>query len=182
MKTHTCRPQLVAQLVVRGLSAGAKRGVLTCGNLRFPCAIGRSGRRAGKREGDGATPVGSFALREAFYRPDRLMRPRTRLPLGPLRPVDGWCDDPDDRNYNRRVRHPYRASAERLWRTDHLYDLIVVMGHNDRPRVRGRGSAVFIHVAGPGLAPTAGCIALRRTDLVRLFARMSRDTVITIVA
>jgi L,D-peptidoglycan transpeptidase YkuD (ErfK/YbiS/YcfS/YnhG family) len=182
MKTHARRPQPVAQLVVRGLSAGATRAILTCGNLRFACALGRSGRRADKREGDGATPVGRFALREAFYRPDRLVRPRTRLPLRSLRPVDGWCDDPDDRNYNRRVRHPYPASAERLWRTDHLYDLVVVMGHNDRPRVRGRGSAVFIHVAGPGLAPTAGCIALRRADLLRLLARMSRDTVAMIIA
>jgi L,D-peptidoglycan transpeptidase YkuD (ErfK/YbiS/YcfS/YnhG family) len=181
MKTHTRRPQLASQLVVRGLSAGAKRGVLTCGNLRFPCALGRSGRRVEKREGDGSTPAGRFALREAFYRPDRLMRPRTHLPLGPFHPADGWCDDPDDRNYNRRVRHPYRASAEHLWRTDGLYDLVVVIGHNDWPRVRRRGSAVFIHVAAPGMAPTAGCIALRRPDLVRLIARMSRHTIITIL-
>jgi L,D-peptidoglycan transpeptidase YkuD (ErfK/YbiS/YcfS/YnhG family) len=99
-----------------------------------------------------------------------------------LRVNDGWCDDPNDRNYNRRVRHPYPASAEHLWRADHLYDLILVIGHNERPRVRGRGSAVFIHVAGPLLAPTAGCVALRRDDLMRLIERMSRSTILNVLA
>ncbi len=135
-----------------------------------------------KREGDGATPIGRFAVRQAFYRADRLKRPGTRLPLRPLRADDGWCDAPQDRNYNRYVRHPYRASAERLWRADHLYDLIVVIGHNDRPRVRGRGSAVFIHVAAPGLAPTAGCIALRLADLVRLVRRLSCGATLNVLA
>lgn len=155
--------------------------MVVCGPLRLPCALGRSGRRVGKHEGDGATPVGCFALRQAFYRADRLGRPRTSLPLVPLHRNDGWCDDQYDRNYNRNVRHPYPASAEHLWRSDHLYDLIVVMGHNDHPRVRGRGSAVFIHVAAAGLQPTEGCIALRRHDLVRLLARLSRGTKIKIL-
>jgi L,D-peptidoglycan transpeptidase YkuD (ErfK/YbiS/YcfS/YnhG family) len=95
-------------------------------------------------------------------------RPRARLPLRPIRPNDGWCDDPADRNYNRPVRHPYPASAERLWRQDHLYDVVVLLTHNVRPRVRGRGSAVFMHVARPGYAPTEGCIALRRGHLLAL--------------
>ncbi len=152
------------------------------GNLRLPCALGRSGRRALKREGDGATPQGSFALRAAFYRADRLCRPRTLLPLAPIRRLDGWCDDPQDRNYNRRIRHPYPASAEHLWRDDPLYDLIVVLGHNDRPRVRGRGSAVFLHVADAGLEPTAGCIALRLPDLLRVLERVSRATTMRVIA
>jgi L,D-peptidoglycan transpeptidase YkuD (ErfK/YbiS/YcfS/YnhG family) len=180
MKTQARSPQPARQLVVRGLSAGASQGVLTCGNLRLPCTLGRAGRRTDKREGDGATPVGRFALREVIYRPDRLMRPATRLPLAPMRADDGWCDDPQDRNYNRRVRHPYPASAERLWRDDHLYDLVVVLGHNQRPRVRGRGSAVFMHVAGPGLTPTAGCIALDRDDLLRVIARATPTSIITV--
>jgi len=182
MKTHTRRPRSTPQLVVRGLSAGASRGILACGSLRLPCVLGRAGRRADKREGDGATPVGSFALRQIIYRPDRLMRPATRLPLTPMRAGDGWCDDPKDRNYNRRVRHPYPASAERLWREDHVYDLVVVLGHNDLPRVRGRGSAVFLHVAGPGLTPTAGCIALRFADLLRLIQRATRGSIIRVSA
>ena len=182
MKTLKGRSKYVPQLVVRGRSNRDQRGVLTYGSLRLPCALGRSGRRTGKREGDGATPIGRFAVRQAFYRADRLRRPGTRVPLSPLRAHDGWCDDPKDRNYNRYVRHPYPASAEHLWRKDGLYDLVVVIGHNDRPRVRGRGSAVFLHVAGPGLAPTAGCIALRRADLERLMTRLRPGAVVTVMA
>lgn len=155
-------------LQVRALSMRATRGWAAIGRLRFPCALGRSGRRAIKREGDGATPVGAFAVRRAFYRPDRLLRPQTRLPLRSLDPRDGWCDAVGDRNYNRKVTHPYPASAEHMWRQDHLYDLVIVLDHNERPRVQGGGSAVFIHVARPGYEPTAGCIAFERHHLLRL--------------
>jgi L,D-peptidoglycan transpeptidase YkuD (ErfK/YbiS/YcfS/YnhG family) len=182
MKRHSSGPQVRSQLIVRALSPGAQRAILTCGGLRFPCALGRSGRRADKREGDGATPIGRFALRQVFYRPDRLMRPRTGLPIDALHPSDGWCDDPDDRNYNRFVSHPYPAVAEHLWREDHLYDLIVVLGYNEAPRVRGRGSAIFMHVASPGIKPTAGCVALTRPHLLRLIARLSSGATIKILA
>lgn len=107
-----------------------------------------------------------------LYRPDRVRRPLTRLPVRPIGPDDGWCDAASDRNYNRPVRLPYAASAERLWRADHLYDLVVVLGHNAVPRVRGRGSAIFVHVAGPGYSPTEGCIALRREHLLLLLQRV----------
>ena len=133
------------------------------------------------RQGDGATPVGCFRLLQVFYRADRVPRPRTGLPLRPMRRDDGWCDDPADRNYNRPVRHPYPASAEHLWRPDALYDLVIVLDHNDRPRVRGRGSAVFLHVAADGLAPTAGCVALRRRDLQKLLAHVEPGTAIHIL-
>src|SRR5262249_32628148 len=123
-----------------------------------------------KREGDGATPVGRFTIRQVLYRADRVGRPRGHLPARSLRFDDGWCDSPADRNYNRFVVHPYPASAERLWRDDALYDLIAVLGYNDRPRIRGRGSAIFLHVAQPGYGPTAGCIAVARSHLVRLLA------------
>lgn len=166
--------------VVRMLSPRATRGILAVGHLRFRCALGRSGTAASKREGDGATPRGSWPLRRALYRRDRLMRPRSGLALCAIRPADGWCDQPADRNYNRPVRLPYPASAEEMWRTDDLYDLVVVLGHNDRPRVRGRGSAIFLHVARAGLAPTAGCVALDRRDAVRLLALARRGDMIRI--
>ena len=140
----------------------------------MPCALGRSGRRALKREGDGATPIGHFLLERVLYRPDRSPRPRTGLPLRAIAPADGWCDAPADRNYNRSIRHPYPASAERLWRADGLYDVVVVLACNRRPRIRGRGSAIFIHVARPGFTPTEGCIALRRPDLLRLLATLKQ--------
>jgi L,D-peptidoglycan transpeptidase YkuD (ErfK/YbiS/YcfS/YnhG family) len=108
-------------------------------------------------------------------------RPRTPLPARPLRPSDGWCDEPRDRNYNRFVRHPYPASAERLWRQDCLYDLIVILAHNFRPRLRGGGSAIFLHVASPGYSPTAGCVALQRNHLMALIERSSIKTVLEIL-
>jgi L,D-peptidoglycan transpeptidase YkuD (ErfK/YbiS/YcfS/YnhG family) len=126
--------------------------------------------RALKREGDGATPRGLLRLREVFYRADRVARPCTRLPVRAIRPADGWCDADGDRNYNRPVLLPYQASAEAMWRTDGLYDLLGVLGHNDLPRRQGRGSCIFLHIAHEDLAPTAGCIALARKDLIKLLS------------
>jgi L,D-peptidoglycan transpeptidase YkuD (ErfK/YbiS/YcfS/YnhG family) len=130
-----------------------------------PCALGRSGARPDKREGDGATPIGCFLLRRAFYRADRIAPPRTGLPAMPLDPQLGWCDDPDDEAYNKLVRLPYAARHERLWRDDALYDLMAVIGYNDHPVEPGRGSAIFLHVARPDFAPTEGCVAMRLADL-----------------
>ena len=148
------------------------RGTLRFAGMQFPCALGRSGCRARKREGDGATPIGQWRVQRVLYRPDRVRRPRTPLPVRAIRTCDGWCDAPTDRNYNRPVRLPYPASAERLWREDELYDVVVVLGYNDCPRAKGRGSAIFMHLAKPGYAPTEGCIALTRPHLLRLLARL----------
>ena len=155
-------------------SAAARTGMLRLGGLTFPCALGRGGCRVLKREGDGATPVGRFLLRKVLYRPDRVPHPRTRLPVVRLGKDAGWCDAPEDRNYNRPVRLPYAARAERLWRADRLYDVLVVLDYNERPRVRHRGSAIFLHVAHTDLAPTDGCIALARAHLLRVLAHLKR--------
>lgn len=163
-------------LVIRGLSARATRGQIEIGPHRLSCALGRSGRRAVKREGDGATPIGLWRLRMVYYRADRLSRPRTQLLVCRIGHQDGWCDAPADRNYNRRVQRPYPASAENMWRDDGLYDLVVVLGYNDRPRRRGAGSAIFIHIARAGFEPTAGCVALRRGDLVKILRLLRRDS------
>jgi L,D-peptidoglycan transpeptidase YkuD (ErfK/YbiS/YcfS/YnhG family) len=98
------------------------------------------------------------------------------LPLRAISRNDGWCDEACDRNYNRSVRLPYRAHCEEMWRADGLYDLVVVVGYNDAPRIRGKGSAIFIHVAREGFKPTEGCVALTRADLIRLAARLNRAT------
>jgi L,D-peptidoglycan transpeptidase YkuD (ErfK/YbiS/YcfS/YnhG family) len=137
-----------------------------------PCALGHSGRRARKREGDGATPIGCWEVRQILYRPDRVSRPRSRFPVLPLRPAYGWCDAVGDRNYNRRIIHPYPESAERLWREDGLYDVLAVLSFNERPRIHGLGSAIFLHCAWPGYMPTAGCIAVKRELLLRLLERL----------
>lgn len=133
---------------------------------RLRCALGRSGISSDKSEGDGATPVGTFPFRRAFYRADRMAEPRTALDLRAIEADDGWCDDPASPHYNRPVRLPFAASHETLMREDGLYDIVVVLGHNDDPPVPGLGSAIFLHVAAPGYAPTEGCVALARDDLL----------------
>lgn len=147
-----------------------------------PAALGRGGIRALKREGDGGTPLGRFTVRQVLYRADRLGRPRALLPLRAIRSDDGWCEDPADRNYNRLVKLSPRSAADRLKRDDHLYDLVLVLGYNDRPRVKGRGSAIFMHLGRPGYAPTAGCIALSRHDLAMLLRQLRRDSQIVVLA
>ena len=147
------------------------------GTLSVPCALGRSGLSVRKREGDGATPIGTFALRGGYYRADRML-PLQGFKLKRLGPSDGWCDAPAHFFYNRHVRHPFAASAEHLWRDDHLYDVVIVIGHNDRPRRRGMGSAIFLHLARDGLQPTEGCIALKRTGMLKVVSRLRRHGVI----
>jgi L,D-peptidoglycan transpeptidase YkuD (ErfK/YbiS/YcfS/YnhG family) len=142
--------------------------------------LGRSGIKANKREGDGATPVGRYRVVRLWWRPDRLRRPRTLLPARPITAQDGWCEDPADRRYNRAIRISPDQPGDRLWRSDALYDLIIEIDHNRRPRVSGRGSAVFVHVARAELAPTAGCISLPVDTLKRLIARLGPKTTITI--
>jgi L,D-peptidoglycan transpeptidase YkuD (ErfK/YbiS/YcfS/YnhG family) len=151
------------------------RGHLMAGNHAFPVALGSSGIRADKREGNGGTPRGRFRLLRLWYRADRLPRPRSLLPIRRIHEDDGWCEDPRDRNYNRTVKRSPSSTADRLWRDDHLYDLIIELDHNTRPRVPYRGSAVFIHFARKDFTPTAGCVALKRGDLQKLLARLARD-------
>lgn len=141
-------------------------GFLAWQGKRYRCALGRGGVTTDKREGDGATPAGSFPLRRVLYRSGRLPRPATGLPVARLTPQDGWCDHPTDPSYNQQVRLPYEARCERLWRDDARYDVIVVLGYNDAPVVPGRGSAIFLHVAPRNYVPTEGCVALARADLL----------------
>ncbi len=144
------------------------RGLLRADGHIFPCAIGRGGVTQNKREGDGATPAGEFELRRVLYRADRIAAPITALELNPIGPGDGWCDAPGHPDYNHQVRFPFHASAERLRRADPVYDIIVVLGYNDDPVMDGAGSAIFMHIAKPNFAPTAGCVALRREDLLHV--------------
>jgi L,D-peptidoglycan transpeptidase YkuD (ErfK/YbiS/YcfS/YnhG family) len=166
MRVRRTRP-----IAVRPAPGKRSQGCLILAHGVRPAALGRSGIRALKREGDGGTPLGRFPIRQVLYRADRGPRPRTELPVRTIREDDGWCDDPSDRNYNRLIKLPSKRSAEGLKRTDHLYDLVLVLGYNDLPRVRGRGSAIFVHLARPGLTATDGCIALSRRDLLALLAQ-----------
>jgi len=160
-------------------------GKLRCGRLRWPaqttrCAIGWGGIKADKQEGDGVTPVGAFPLRRVFYRPDRLAKPLTELPVVPLTPHDGWCDTPTHPAYNTWIKRPFSARHERLWRTDSRYDVIVEVGYNDDPVVPHHGSAIFMHNAHPRYRPTAGCVALAQADLLALLRQCNERTKLSI--
>ncbi|QGM48014.1 L,D-transpeptidase family protein [Methylocystis heyeri] len=165
----------IARLLVSRIVCGSPhRGRLRCGTLTLPCAIGRAGVTGAKREGDGATPRGSFRLLFALFRPERFSRSQFSPPARILRRSDIWCDDADSFLYNRPLRGSSRLSHEELWRKDGLYDFIGVLDYNISPRVRGRGSAIFFHIATEELGATAGCVALRRRDMARLLPRLAK--------
>jgi L,D-peptidoglycan transpeptidase YkuD (ErfK/YbiS/YcfS/YnhG family) len=144
---------------------------LEFGAQMFRAALGRGGVRADKQEGDGATPTGLLPLRRVLYRADRVAIPRVAVPREPIAAEDGWCDDPGHADYNRQVRLPHPGHCEELWRTDGVYDVVGVLGWNDAPVERGRGSAIFLHVGRAGLPPTEGCVALPLAELRAVLER-----------
>jgi L,D-peptidoglycan transpeptidase YkuD (ErfK/YbiS/YcfS/YnhG family) len=148
----------------------------------LPAVFGKGGAvaAADKREGDGATPFGLWPVRAALLRPDRVPAPATRLPWRWLRPDDGWSDGAGDPDYNRPVRLPHRFSAETLWRDDHVYDVIIVLGHNDAPPVAPLGSAIFFHLVQPDRRPTEGCIAIEIAPMLRWLDRLAPGDAIQI--
>lgn len=173
-RRNRAKPSLpTSPITVISLPGG--RAFLRVGGLFLRCALGRSGVTARKREGDGATPAGRYRLLKLFYRRDRRARPTAQVPLGALRPNQGWCEAPRHGAYNRPLRLPSPAGHETMWRADHLYDLVGVLDWNIVPRASYRGSAIFLHLARPDYAPTEGCIALTPRDLSRLLARTGRN-------
>jgi L,D-peptidoglycan transpeptidase YkuD (ErfK/YbiS/YcfS/YnhG family) len=174
------RPVALRAIRVAPRAGARSLGWLTAGPVRIPVALGRGGVRSDKREGDRATPRGRFRPLRVWWRADRGPRPRTLLPVRRIGRADGWCEDPADRRYNRPIRAADGNPGDRLWRADHLYDLIVELDHNVRPRIAGRGSAIFVHVARPNFGETAGCVALTSISLRRLLARMGHKTRIEI--
>lgn len=174
------RRTFLRNIEVRTRPGRKSQGLLRAGPLTMAVALGGGGIKANKREGDGGTPRGRFRPVRLWWRPDRLRQPTTSLPVRRVNQTVAWSEDPADRNYNRPVARSANEPGDRLWRRDSLYDLFIEIDHNMRPRVAGRGSAVFIHVARPGFAPTAGCVALRLEDLLRLAQRIGPKTKITI--
>lgn len=167
---------------VKTSSWSATTGLLCIGPRQFPCTLGRGGVTGAKSEGDGKTPVGRFPLRQVFYRADRLPPPETGLPLEVLTPETGWCEDPAHPDYNRKIALPHPAATDRMTRDDALYDLVVVVGYNDAPPVAGKGSAIFIHLARPDFTPTAGCIGLKRDDLLAVLKLCTPETCLDVLS
>lgn len=164
------------------LFTATAKGKFSGGPLTCRCALGRGGVQPAeqKREGDGASPLGTWPMRRVFYRPDRLSRPETELPCIPIQPQDGWCDDPNHVLYNRPISLPFSASHEVMWRDDNIYDLVVELGHNDDPVVPHLGSAVFLHLARPDFSPTQGCVAIDVPDLLTTIAMSAPGTALEI--
>lgn len=176
----TARDRPLALVLIRPAAGNPRRGWLTADGWSVPVGLGRGGILANKREGDGGTPRGVFRPRQLWWRPDRSARPASLLPIRPIRPEDAWCEDPRDRHYNQPVRLTREQNGDRLTRQDHLYDFIVEIDHNTTPRIAGRGSAVFLHLARPNFAPTAGCVSMTKSAMLRLLRRMSPQTRIVI--
>ena len=176
----TVRDRPLSAISVHAAAGDPCRGWLTAESWTVPVALGRGGILANKREGDGGTPKGTFYPRRLWWRADRHTRPPTLLPARPIRPEDAWCEDPVDRHYNQPVRLGDGQAGDRLTREDHLYDFIVEIDHNAAPRIAGRGSAVFLHLARSNFSPTAGCVSMTKASMLRLLRRMNRQTKIII--
>ncbi len=168
-------------LIVRPRPADPRQGLVGFAGRVLPCALGRSGISARKREGDGATPLGRLRVLAGYFRQDRPPTARRcGLVLKPISVALGWCEVPDDRNYNRPIRLPYGACHERMRRDDDLYDVCLVLDWNIRPRRRGRGSAIFLHLARPGLTPTEGCVAVSRGVMRQLLPHLNGRSLVCI--
>jgi L,D-peptidoglycan transpeptidase YkuD (ErfK/YbiS/YcfS/YnhG family) len=165
---------------IRASAGNSRKAWLTAPGLTIPVALGRGGILANKREGDGATPRGTFHSRKLWLRADRFPRPRTHLAARAISAADAWCEDPNDRHYNKPVRVARDHKGDRLTRKDHLYDFIVEIDHNTRPRIAGRGSAVFLHLARDNFGPTAGCVAMTKSAMLHLLRRLGPRTRIVI--
>jgi L,D-peptidoglycan transpeptidase YkuD (ErfK/YbiS/YcfS/YnhG family) len=170
----------LAVIRIRAAAGDPRRGWLTAGGQSIPVALGRGGIKANKREGDGGTPKGTFRPRQLWWRADRHPRPRTWLPIRAIGPEDAWCEDPTSRHYNQPVQLDRTRGGDRLKRDDHLYDFIVEIDHNRSPRIAGRGSAVFLHLARENFAPTAGCVSMTKSAMLRLLQRLGPQTKIVI--
>ena len=150
-------------------------------NYRLKCSIGKRGITNKKREGDKKTPKGVFKFKKVLYRKDRISGLETKLKLIPIKQNMGWCDDINSKFYNKLIRFPFKKNAERLFRKDNIYNIIIVIDFNMSPIIKGKGSAIFIHLATKNYKPTQGCIALNIKDIRLLLKKISKKDKIKII-
>lgn len=162
------------------IKVDSKNNLLYWNNRSYRCAIGKNGATMDKIEGDGKTPLGQFPLLQVYWRKDRLDLPNIQLPSAVIGKNTGWCDDPDNAAYNFPVILPNEARHEIFWREDGCYDIVVVIGYNRNPTIRGKGSAIFLHVAKPDFAGTEGCVAIAQKDLLYILPELTKQTKIDI--
>ena len=153
-----------------------KSGYLKYKDLKFKCALGKSGIGNKKIEGDNITPKGHFKIIKIYYREDRVKKLSSKFTLTEITKDMGWCDDPKSGKYNQLIKLPTKYSHENLYRKDNIYDLILVLNYNMKPTIKNKGSAIFIHVAKKNYKKTAGCIALKKMDLICLIKEIKQNT------
>ena len=156
-------------------------GHLTFKNLKFRCTLGKAGIGKKIREGDSITPRGIFKLVKVFYRADKIKNLQTSLKKIRIKKNMGWCDDSKSKFYNKLIRLPSNFGCEKLYRSDRLYDLVVVLNYNLNPIIKNKGSAIFIHIAKKSFKKTQGCIALNKEDLINLLSVIRKNTKIKII-
>jgi L,D-peptidoglycan transpeptidase YkuD (ErfK/YbiS/YcfS/YnhG family) len=147
---------------------------------QLQCAIGLNGLTENKREGDLSTPIGIFHFNKIYYRADRLSNMKFIIDSAVINKNDGWCDDQKSELYNRYIQFPFQESAERLYRDDHIYDILCVLDYNTSPVIPGLGSAIFLHVAKSGFLGTEGCVAIEREALIEIATNLTADSTIVI--
>jgi L,D-peptidoglycan transpeptidase YkuD (ErfK/YbiS/YcfS/YnhG family) len=157
-----------------------KSGYLKYKNLKFRCALGKEGVKKKTMEGDNITPKGIFKIIKIYYRPDKIKKIKTLIKKIKIKKNMGWCDDPNSRFYNKMINLPTKYSHEKLYRNDHLYDLIVVLSYNTNPIIKNRGSAIFMHIANNSYKKTKGCIALKKEHLIKIISKVKKNTKIKI--
>ena len=157
-----------------------KSGYLKYKDLKFKCALGKSGIGNKKIEGDNITPKGHFKIIKIYYREDRVKKLSSKFKLIKINEKMAWCDDPKSRKYNQLIKLPTKYSHEILYRRDNIYDLIFVLNYNMKPTIKNKGSAIFIHVAKKNYKKTAGCIALKKSDLIFLVKEINKNTKVII--
>ena len=155
-------------------------GYIKYKNLKLRCSIGRSGIKKKIKEGDNITPKGKFKIIKIYYRSDRVKKFSTNIKTIKIKRNMGWCDDPKSSLYNKEIKLPFDLSHEKLYRNDHLYDLILVLNYNMNPIKKNKGSAIFFHIANKSYKKTKGCIGLKRVDLINLISKIKKNTTIKI--
>ncbi len=157
-----------------------KSGYLKYKDIKFKCALGKSGIRKKKIEGDNITPKGTFKIIKIYYRKDRITKINSAFKLIEIKQTMGWCDDPKSKKYNQLIKLPSKYGYEKLFRDDRIYDLILVLDYNMYPVIKNKGSAIFIHIAKNNYCKTKGCIALKREDLIEIISKIKKDTKVII--
>jgi L,D-peptidoglycan transpeptidase YkuD (ErfK/YbiS/YcfS/YnhG family) len=149
-------------------------------NLKFRCSLGKAGIRKKKKEGDNITPRGIFKITSIYYRPDRIKTISTQLKKIKITKNIGWCDDPKSNFYNKEIKLPNKFSHEKFYRKDNLYDIIAILNYNTNPIIKNKGSAIFIHIANNNYKPTAGCVGIKKSNLIKLLSIIKKNNKIKI--